>query len=112
MAKAEFTLPVISIKPYLYPAVNVESKELRRQVSAALHDACVQYGFFYLDISSYVDQSETNELTRLAREFFSLPQAEKDKISLKNEDHARGSPLIYIYVDAHDEPLGRLCASS
>jgi len=78
----------------------VESKGHRQQVSAALHDACVQYGFFYLDISSYVDQSETDELTRLAREFFSLPQGEKDKISLKNEDYARG------YARLHENVTG------
>ncbi|THH01575.1 hypothetical protein EW026_g1164 [Hermanssonia centrifuga] len=56
----------------------------------ALHAACLEYGFFYLDISKYVDPSEPAELTRIAREFFSLPEEEKNKIALMNEDHARG----------------------
>lgn len=90
MDSAEFTLPIISIAPYLSPASDATSAKLRQETSTALHDACVNYGFFYLDISSYVDTSETDELTRLAHEFFALPQAEKDRLSLKNEDHARG----------------------
>ena len=45
----------------------------------------LEYGFFYLDITKYADPSEPEELTKLAREFFALPQHEKDKIALKNE---------------------------
>lgn len=83
-------LPIISIAPYLSPASDATSAELRRQTSAALHDACINYGFFYLDISSFVSVTETDELTSLAREFYALPQGEKDRLALKNEDHARG----------------------
>jgi isopenicillin N synthase-like dioxygenase len=85
-----FSLPIISIAPYLSPAIDDATIRLRRETSAALHDACLKFGFFYLDISAYADMSETDELTRLAREFFALPQAEKDLLSLKNEDNARG----------------------
>jgi isopenicillin N synthase-like dioxygenase len=80
------TLPIIDIAPFLRD----DQGELRASASAALHAACVKYGFFYLDISAYADPSETAKLTALAREFFALPQEEKDKISLSNEDHARG----------------------
>ncbi|KAF8517425.1 hypothetical protein BU17DRAFT_49951 [Hysterangium stoloniferum] len=90
-----FTLPIISIAPYLSPAVDDAARRLRRETSAALHDACLKYGFFYLDISAYVDTSETDELVRLAREFFALPQVEKDLLSLKNEDNARGYARLY-----------------
>jgi len=90
MVDPTFILPIISIAPYLSPAVDEESQRSRKETSAALHHACVKYGFFYLDISTYVDTTETDELTRLAREFFALPQKEKDRISLKNEDNARG----------------------
>lgn len=78
-------LPIISIEPFLDP-----DDARRLSTAAALHAACSQYGFFYLDISSYVNPSEPEELIRLAREFFALPQEEKDKISLANEDGARG----------------------
>ncbi|KAJ8518488.1 hypothetical protein ONZ45_g4448 [Pleurotus djamor] len=79
-------LPVIDINPF----VSSSSPESRNAVAAALHKACVEYGFFYLDISSYVDPSEPEELTTLARQFFHSPQEEKDKISLSKNDHARG----------------------
>jgi len=83
-------LPIIDISPYL----DGHDAHGRVSTSAALHAACLEYGFFYLDISNYVDQSEPDELIRLAREFFDLPQAEKDKIALKNEDHARGQLVL------------------
>jgi len=79
------TLPIIDISPYL----NDHDLHGRVSVSAALHSACLEYGFFYLDITKYADPSEPEELTRLARQFFALPQHEKDKIALKNQDHAR-----------------------
>ena len=74
-------LPIISVEPLLHPAHHG-----RLSTAAALHAACSQYGFFYLDISSYVDPSEPAELTRLAREFFDLPQEKKDDISFSNQD--------------------------
>jgi isopenicillin N synthase-like dioxygenase len=87
------TLPIIDIAPLLDSGHR--DAELRASTSAALHDACVQYGFFYLNISAYVNPSEPEQLAELARSFFSLPQEEKDKLALKNEDNTRG--LIYLY---------------
>jgi isopenicillin N synthase-like dioxygenase len=83
-----FQLPIISIAPYW--DTQSDNTTEREAVSKALHSACVEYGFFYLDISQCVDPAETEELTRLAREFFALPQAEKDKIALRHQDFARG----------------------
>jgi isopenicillin N synthase-like dioxygenase len=80
------SLPVIDISPYL----GGHDPHGRISTSAALHAACLDYGFFYLDISKYVDLSEPEELIKLAQEFFDLPQDEKDKLALKNQDHARG----------------------
>ncbi|KAI0345757.1 Clavaminate synthase-like protein [Trametopsis cervina] len=79
-------LPIINIAPYLSPG----NKAGRISVAAALHAACLEYGFFYLDLSSYIDPSEPEELTRLAREFFALPEDQKERIALRNQDHARG----------------------
>lgn len=83
------SLPIINIAPYL----NENDKAGRLSTSAALHAACLEYGFFYLDISQFIDPSEPEELTKLAREFFALPQGEKDKIGMANQDHARGARL-------------------
>ncbi|KAF9013417.1 hypothetical protein BDQ17DRAFT_1231904 [Cyathus striatus] len=82
------TLPIISIAPFL--ANGQSNTQARAAASTTLHNACVSYGFFYLDISAYVNPSEPEELTTLARQFFTLPQEEKDKLSLKNQDYARG----------------------
>ncbi|KAJ6584970.1 hypothetical protein B0H19DRAFT_1107527 [Mycena capillaripes] len=80
------SLPIIDISPFL----NTNDAAARKATSEALHSACLQYGFFYLKLDSYVDPAVPEELTTLARQFFALPQEEKDKLSLSNQDHARG----------------------
>lgn len=79
------SLPVINLAPFLD-----KGHKGRISAAAALHAACLEYGFFYLDISSYIDPSEPEELTQLARDFFAQPDQVKDKIALRNEDNARG----------------------
>ena len=85
------TLPIISIAPYINPSSYTD--EDRKATSDALHIACRDYGFFYLNVECLVGQEEVEELFGLARKFFALPQSEKDAISLRNEDSARG---VYI----------------
>lgn len=85
------TLPIIDISPFLNS--DPADADKRAATAAALHAACVEYGFFYLNIDAYVDRSEPEELTRLGKEFFSLPQEEKDKLALSNQDFARGACL-------------------
>lgn len=82
------SLPVISIASYAHRATASDASRL--ETSAALHAACRDHGFFYLDISSLASTEEMDELLRLAREFFALPTEEKVKISIRNEDQARG----------------------
>lgn len=92
-ADAPNTLPIIDIAPFLN--ADPRDADKRAATAAALHAACIEFGFFYLNIDAYVDRSEPEELARLGREFFSLPQDEKDKLSLKHQDFARGvSPSI------------------
>lgn len=83
---ATTTLPIINIASYL------QNDPLEQKaMAAALHSACVEWGFFYLDISSFLDYpSQAEDLADLARQFFALSQEEKDKLSLRNQDHARG----------------------
>jgi isopenicillin N synthase-like dioxygenase len=100
------TLPIIDIAPYL----SVGNGKERAAMSAALHSACIEFGFFYLDLRKFVDMSEPDELTRLARAFFALPQEQKDSIAMKNEDHARGQslcPIVVLFVTGGR--LHRLC---
>lgn len=98
-------LPVIDITPYL----STSNAEARASTAKAIHVACIEYGFFYLDISKHIDPSEPEELTRLAREFFELPQSEKDKIALKNEDQTRGWWMIQVSYPIEINLLPRIC---
>ena len=82
-------LPIIDVAPLLNS--DPKNTELRVATAKALHSACIEYGFFYLNIEAYVNSSEPEELSLLGRQFFSLPQAEKDQLSLKNQDYARGT---------------------
>lgn len=87
-ANANPSLPVISIASYVNRTKSTNAE--RKATASALHAACRDYGFFYLDISSFAQPEEMEELLRLAREFFALTQTEKDKISIRNQDQARG----------------------
>jgi isopenicillin N synthase-like dioxygenase len=82
------SLPIISIAPWLRTDSDIAA---RTATSKALHEACLEFGFFYLDLSEFVDPAVPEELTTLARQFFALPQEEKDKISLSHQDYARGT---------------------
>lgn len=83
-------LPIIDVGPLLKYDSSLEASKDRKRTAEALHNASRNYGFFYLDITSYVDPQEPEELAKLGHEFFGLPQEEKDKIALTNQDHARG----------------------
>jgi len=80
------SLPVIHIAPYLTD----NDGHGRLSTSAALHAACREFGFFYLDLTGFATHEETEELGKLAREFFALPDEEKNKIHLGLQDNARG----------------------
>lgn len=82
------TLPVISISPWL-PS-SLASVAEKAETAQALHEACLKYGFFYLDITSFASKEETDELESLARQFFGQDQEKKDRISISKGDRARG----------------------
>ncbi|KAI9443220.1 Clavaminate synthase-like protein [Lactarius indigo] len=84
--KVASTLPIVNIAPW----IEGHDHKGRLSTAAAIHAACLEFGFFYLDVSSYVDSKEPEELSRLARNFFSLPTEEKENISISKQDHARG----------------------
>ena len=101
------SLPIISITPWLKESGTFASRhdaDARLNVSNQIHTACVEYGFFYLDISDFASSEETQELERLARGFFDQPQALKDEISISKQDYARGTYMIKI---SREWQLGR-----
>jgi isopenicillin N synthase-like dioxygenase len=87
MEPVKLTLPIISIAPYI---LNTGTEQERLVTAKALHDACKTYGFFYLSLDGIADRHTTDKLETLARQFFALPQEQKDQISLSNQDGARG----------------------
>ncbi|KAK3210347.1 hypothetical protein GRF29_44g2471131 [Pseudopithomyces chartarum] len=86
------SLPIIDISPYLSPTSTPSS---RAQVSTALSHACTTYGFFYLT-GHGIPQATLSEVLSLARAFFALPLAQKNKIKrydaggVEGGDGARG----------------------
>ena len=84
---SQLRLPIIRIAPYLTDG----DDQGRLSTSAALHAACREFGFFYLDLTGFATPEETEELGKLAREFFALPSEEKNKIHLGLQDNARGT---------------------
>jgi hypothetical protein len=103
-SKPASTLPVINIAPWLE-----NDHKGRLSSSAAIHAACLEYGFFYLDIAAVADPAEPDELGRLAREFFALPQDQKDALALANQDHARGACAAGEWSEADSQRTAARC---
>lgn len=83
------TLPIIDISPFLQQPPNEEEKQ---KVAKALHEACVNVGFFYVD-GHGIDQSELNNAIQLARTFFALDTQQKQEIAINNE---QGGGVRYV----------------
>ncbi|CAE6383943.1 unnamed protein product [Rhizoctonia solani] len=83
------TLPIIDVSSYVPNHPN-NTPELRQQTAKALHAACRDFGFFYLNIASLVEEAQTNEIAELGHQFFKLKQDVKDTLHIQNQDLARG----------------------
>lgn len=70
------SLPIIDISAYLNSSSSLAA---RQAVAYAVNQACVEYGFFYLT-GHGIPTSKLEEVIAVAREFFSLPLDEKNKI--------------------------------
>ncbi|EJU03244.1 Clavaminate synthase-like protein, partial [Dacryopinax primogenitus] len=97
------SLPIIPLLPLLPLSEPIE----RLATAKRLHDACITYGFFYLDLTGFATNEETEELRSLVQQFFDLPLDEKEKIWLGNGDWARGYQKLNENVtrgkpDAHE----------
>ncbi|KAG8772164.1 hypothetical protein FRC12_003221 [Ceratobasidium sp. 428] len=82
------TLPIIDIAPYL-PNQPIDA-QARAATASALHAACRDFGFFYLDIRAFVELAQTDELAELAHRFFGLGDGVKEGLHIQNQDLARG----------------------
>lgn len=77
-------IPIIDIQGLI-------SNDLKSAKNTAreINRACLDNGFFYIS-NHGVDQDLIDDLMRVAKDFFSLPQVEKEKISIKNSFASRG----------------------
>lgn len=100
MKAPESSLPIITIAPYL-PSDSIappgktstpcREPVTREQVARAVHLACRDVGFFYLDVESFIRLDEMREVLDLGRDFFSLPGGDKEEIGLEKSDGIRGT---------------------
>lgn len=81
-------LPIIDIAPWLPKSTSTNAE--KQAVADALHAACRDFGFFYLNLAGFATEPEMAHLTDLGSKFFHLPQHCKDAIGLAHSDGARG----------------------
>ncbi|KAF2449411.1 Clavaminate synthase-like protein [Karstenula rhodostoma CBS 690.94] len=70
------SLPIIDISPFLDASSSPAS---RQQVALFINNACTEFGFFYLT-GHGIPQAKLEEIISLARQFFALPNEQKNKI--------------------------------
>src|SRR3989344_8412064 len=79
-ALPQHALPVIDISPFIADP-KADGEEAKKKVARAVHDACVESGFFL--ISNYqgvLPQDKVDGLLQLMRRFFSLSPAYKRQL--------------------------------
>ena len=81
--KAVTRLPVIDLSPFIENGAIAE----RRAVAAALRQACIDIGFFYLT-GHGIPQQDFDDVIAMGHRFFALPLAEKMKLH-SNKSGAR-----------------------
>lgn len=69
------SLPIVSIRPLIERHGDIDA------VADAIDKACREFGFFYV-VDHGVSMDLIARLERVSREFFALPQGEKDPISM------------------------------
>lgn len=86
------TLPVIDLSSYLDASPNNDAlPAAQARTAAAIHEACLHYGFFYITgLDSVVSADEMDQVLAEARAFFQRPEEEKERIRIKKGDGARG----------------------
>ncbi len=92
-ALPQHALPVIDISPFIAdPEADDGEEAKKKKVARAVHDACVESGFFL--ISNYqgvLHQDKVDGLLQLMRRFFSLSPAYKRQLK---GSYGRGTSLL------------------
>ncbi|CAG8553115.1 19782_t:CDS:2, partial [Racocetra fulgida] len=94
-------IPVIDFSSFT-DSNSVYAESDRQKVARELDIACRDVGFFYLK-GHNVPQDICERVLKLGYEFFHLPNEEKDKLSIANEDFARlGENVTRYQKDWHE----------
>jgi len=87
--KSDFTqIPIIDFAPTLNDGADIA------EVAAAIREACVDVGFFYL-VNHGVPKAVRGRAFAAAKRFFDLPSAVKAEIHIRQSEHVRGyTPML------------------
>ncbi|CAG8487591.1 8969_t:CDS:2 [Diversispora eburnea] len=90
-SSTQFYLPIIDISAFTAPDDDDDIIKNNKKIQTAkkIHEACRDVGFFYLT-GHNVPQEISDQVLNLGNEFFQLDDKEKMKLSIANEDMARG----------------------
>jgi isopenicillin N synthase-like dioxygenase len=80
------SLPVIDISPFLDPS---SDSSIRQRTAQSIANACQEFGFFYLT-GHGIPTSTLDSIIDLARQFFALPLATKNRIKRYDAETAEG----------------------
>jgi len=83
------TLPILDISPFLANPFSNEALVFSDLLVQTCHDP----GFFFLTGHRIPDR-DNDELLRIARKFFSLPEKERHEIAIVNSPHFRGYTIL------------------
>lgn len=90
-ALPQHALPVIDISPFIADP-EADGEEAKKRVARAVHDACVESGFFLLsNYQGVLPQDKVDGLFQLMRRFFSLSPAYKRQLK---GSYGRGTSLL------------------
>lgn len=88
-ALPQHALPVIDISPFITDP-EADGEEAKKKVARAVHDACVESGFFLIsNYQAVLPQDKVDGLLQLMRRFFSLSPAHKRQLK---GSYGRGTP--------------------
>lgn len=86
-------LPIVDISPYLDDSFSYPPNDKQRECSASIHQACLEYGFFYIT-GLGIPREEFDSVLDLSKRFFDLPAEFKEALSIASTsngtDGARG----------------------
>lgn len=90
------TLPPAAL-PVIDFALLSGSQQQKQRVLETLSQAARDVGFFYL-INHGVDRELSDAVQQVSRQFFALPQADKDAVAMANSPHFRGYNLAGVEI--------------